>query len=97
MVSNKSISVEVCYANVQHQELISLKLPSSATVLTAIKQSGILQKFKEIDLESNDVGIYGQIVKLDQLLRDNDRIEIYRPLRVNPMEARRLRAEQQKK
>ncbi len=96
MVNNDLISVVVCYAKPNHQDLISVKLPPSSSVLTAIQQSGILEKYKEINLERNKVGIFGQLVKLDQTLHDNDRIEIYRPLQVDPMEARRHRAAQQK-
>ena len=95
MVSDELISVVVCYANSNHQDLIPVKLPPNTSVLTAIQQSGILDKYKEIYLEHNKVGIFGQLVKLDQTLHDNDRIEIYRPLQIDPMEARRHRAARQ--
>lgn len=96
MVSDDFISIVVCYAKSNHQDLISVKLPPSSSVLTAIQQSGVLEKYKEINLERNKVGIFGQLVKLDQILQNNDRIEIYRPLQVDPMEARRHRATKQK-
>ncbi len=95
MENNKSISVIVCYAQADQQEIISLILPSHTKVLKAIQQSGILDKFPEIDLFKNSIGIFGKIVKLDQVLINKDRIEIYRPLHLDPMQARRQRAKQE--
>ena len=83
----------VCYAKAQQQETISLIVPSQTSVLRAIQQSGILEKYPEINLSENSVGIFGNVVTLNQVLQDNDRVEIYRPLQMNPIEARRLRAE----
>lgn len=96
MENNKSISVKVCYAQAHQQEIVSLTLPLQTKVLQAIQQSGILDKFPEIDLSKNNIGIFGKIIKLNQVLRDRDRIEIYRPLHEDPMQARRRRAEQEK-
>ncbi len=95
MENNKSISVIVCYAQADQQEIVSLILPPQTKVLKAIQQSGILDKFPEIDLSKNSIGIFGKIVKLDQVLLNKDRIEIYRPLYLDPMQSRRQRAEQQ--
>jgi putative ubiquitin-RnfH superfamily antitoxin RatB of RatAB toxin-antitoxin module len=86
------ILVEVAYALPQKQEVLSLKLKSGALVSEAIARSGILLDFPEIDLASAKVGIYGKQVKLDAVLRDMDRIEIYRPLMGDPKEIRRKRA-----
>lgn len=86
------ISVEVVYALPQKQEVLSLRVRSGALVSEAIAQSGILQDFPEIDLASAKVGIYSKQVKLDAVLRDKDRIEIYRPLIADPKEVRRKRA-----
>jgi hypothetical protein len=61
-------------------------------VSEAIEQSGILRDFPEIDLASAKVGIYSKLVKLDAVLRDKDRIEIYRPLIADPKEIRKKRA-----
>ena len=96
MVSNSQISVTVCYALPQFQELIELNVLESTSVLSAIQQSGILEKYQDIDLDSQKVGIFGQIVSLDKVLQENDRVEIYRPLQTHPMDARRIRAKQQK-
>jgi hypothetical protein len=89
---SEDISVEVTYALPQKQEVLSLKIRSGAVVSEAIAQSGILRDFPEIDLASAKVGIYGKQVKLDAVLRDKDRIEIYRPLIADPKEIRKKRA-----
>lgn len=89
---SEDISVEVAYALPQKQEVLSLKVRSGAQVSEAIARSGILQDFPEIDLASAKVGIYGKQVKLDAVLRDKDRIEIYRPLIADPKEIRKKRA-----
>ncbi len=68
-------------------------MPKHASVLQAIQHSKILDKYPEINLNNNNVGIHGNIVSLEHVLSDNDRVEIYRPLHKNPMEARRMRAE----
>ena len=66
-------------------------------IQTAILQSGILQQFTEIDLRENKVGIYSRPAKLNDQLKDGDRIEIYRPLLADPKEIRRKRAAEQVK
>lgn len=92
MANNQLISVTVCYAPTQRQEVVSMMLPSQTTVLHAIQESGILDKYPEVDLSENKVGIFGEVVGLEQVLLDRDRVEIYRPLPCSPMEARRRRA-----
>lgn len=89
---SEDILVEVVYALPQKQEVLSLKIRAGAVVSEAIERSGILRDFPEIDLASAKVGIYGKQVKLDAVLRDKDRIEIYRPLIADPKEIRRKRA-----
>ena len=63
-----------------------------STVLDAIRGSGLLERFPEIDISSQSVGIWGRVCALDVVVAGGDRIEIYRPLLVDPKEARRLRA-----
>lgn len=70
----------------------SLTVPAGTTVHQAIRQSGILEAESAIDLSRFKVGIHGKLKALDAPLRDGDRIEIYRPLQVDPMAARRRRA-----
>jgi len=86
------IRVEVAYALPHQQVLLQLGLPSGATVETAIWLSGVLNQFPEIDLAKNKVGIFSKLVALDTVLRDQDRVEIYRPLIADPKEVRRQRA-----
>lgn len=88
----ESISVEVIYALPEKAERVPLSLAAGSTVLQAIEFSGLLQKCPEIDLAKSKVGIYAKLVKLDQPLRDLDRVEIYRPLIADPKEVRRQRA-----
>jgi hypothetical protein len=71
----------------------TLLLPAGATVREAIELSGLLAERPEIDLASNRVGVFGRLKGLDDMLRDGDRVEIYRPLKADPKEARRRRAE----
>jgi putative ubiquitin-RnfH superfamily antitoxin RatB of RatAB toxin-antitoxin module len=70
---------------------------SPLTVQQAIEDSGVLQRFPEIDLAKNKVGVFGKAAKLDALLQDGDRVEIYRPLIADPKEARKKRAAEGKK
>ena len=87
-----SLNIEVAYATPEQQIIIPLALPDQATVETAIINSGVLQRFPEIDLQQNAVGIFGKTCALNQTLRAGDRIEIYRPLLIDPKEARKKRA-----
>ncbi|WP_245879585.1 RnfH family protein [Zobellella endophytica] len=90
------IRVEVVYALPQQQTVLSLRVTPEQTVRQIIEQSGVLQQYPEIDLDSNMVGVFGRQVKLEQSVHDGDRIEIYRPLLADPKEIRRRRAEQAK-
>jgi len=93
MVRAKQIHVEVAYAKPDVQVLQSLTVAEGTTLEQAIQQSGVLDKFPEIDLAENKVGVFGKIAKLDTELRDKDRVEIYRPLIADPKASRRKRAE----
>lgn len=88
----ESIDVEVCYALPDRQALVKLRLPAGATVRQAIEASGLLEKFPEIDLAKNKLGIFAKLSKPDAPLRDRDRVEIYRPLIADPKEVRKQRA-----
>ena len=89
----KQIQIEVVYALPDEQSLLSLQVTEGATVEEAIKQSGLLQQFPEIDLgKTNKVGIFGKLSKLDTVLRERDRVEIYRPLIADPKAVRKKRA-----
>ncbi len=86
------VNVEVAYAKPDEQAIVVLAMPEGATVDAAIKASGLLERFPEIALSEINAGIFGVACKLDQLVREGDRIEIYRPLLHDPKEARRQRA-----
>ncbi|WIM06224.1 MAG: RnfH family protein [Candidatus Nitricoxidivorans perseverans] len=87
-----SIHIEVVYALPERQELIRLKLPAGSSLQQAIESSGLLQRHPEIDLAKSRFGIYGKLAKADTLLREQDRVEIYRPLTADPKEVRKQRA-----
>jgi len=88
----ETLKVEVCYALPDKQELIPVSLPPGATLKQAIEASGLLEKHPEIDIGKNKFGIYAKLSKLDTVLRDRDRVEIYRPLIADPKEVRKQRA-----
>ena len=96
MANGETLGVEVAYAVVDHQILLSIQVREGATVQDAIQQSGILESYPEIDLSRNKVGVFGKLVKLQAELREGDRVEIYRPLIADPKEVRKLRAAQGK-
>ena len=87
------VVVEVAYALPQKQYLQRVTLEEGATVEQAILASGILTLRDDIDLTKNKVGIYSRPVKLQDVVQDGDRVEIYRPLIADPKELRRQRAE----
>jgi len=84
--------VEVAYATPSRQEVIEVVIPPGASIEQVIRESGLLQRFPEIDLARSRVGIFGEIASLQDPVRDGDRVEIYRPLLADPKETRRRRA-----
>lgn len=88
------LQIEVAYAKPDKQEIVSLEVPEGTTVLEAARLSGIDRIFPEIDVDSNDMGIFGKVVRdpATHPLRDGDRIELYRPLKIDPKQARLNRA-----
>lgn len=91
------IRVEVVYALPERSEIVHLTLPEGVTVQRAVEASGLLQKYPDIDIaKGNKLGIYAKLVKADTVLRDRDRVEIYRPLIADPKDVRRRRAEEGK-
>ncbi|MBT3030512.1 MAG: RnfH family protein [Candidatus Thiodiazotropha sp. (ex Codakia orbicularis)] len=83
---------EVAYGKLDEQALLSIESAERLTAEQAIEASGILQMFPEIDLKANKIGIFGKAAKLDTVLSEGDRVEIYRPLIADPKEARKKRA-----
>jgi len=92
MSDNDYIDIEIIYALIEEQIILTLKGTLGITVQEAIDQSDILKLYPEIDLSINKVGVFGKACKLDTLLNPGDRIEIYRKLIADPKEARKQRA-----
>lgn len=90
------IEVSVVYALPDVQTVVELQVHSGTTAADAIAKSGILSDFPEIDLEKNKIGIYGKVDKLDKVLQEKDRVEIYRAITCDPKEVRRQRAKKNK-
>ncbi len=88
-----TLSVEVAYGLPTRQVLLVVEIPSGATVRDAIAASGIENEFPDLEVDADRVGVFGQKVALDHTLEPGDRVEIYRPLLIDPKEARRARAE----
>ncbi|MEI7841971.1 MAG: RnfH family protein [Gallionellaceae bacterium] len=95
-MNSDKIKVEVVYALPHEQVLRKLDVAENTTLADAIKLSGLLEKYPEIDLAKNKLGLFGKLSKADTVLRDKDRVEIYRPLIADPKEVRKKRAEEGK-
>lgn len=93
-IREQTIEIEVVYALPDHQTVLQSNLPAGTTVRQAVEVCGILGTFPEIDLSRNKLGIFGKLVKPETILRSCDRVEIYRPLTVDPKESRRRRAKE---
>lgn len=89
------ISVEVVYATPERQELIRFQIPQGTSALDAIERSGIRKLFPEIVVDESRLGIFSNKISGDYLMREGDRLEIYRPLIADPKESRRQRAKKQ--
>lgn len=96
MKNENHITVEVAYALPNHQLIIPIQVDLETNAEEAIHASGILQKFPDIDLRTQQIGIFGKLSRLDAPLRHLDRVEIYRPLIADPKEVRKQRAEESK-
>ena len=88
------IEVEIVYGKTGAVRVVKQEVENNATIRQAIEQSGILKMYPEIDLDRNKVGIFSKKKELQDVVQDGDRIEIYRPLLVDPKEARRRRAKE---
>ena len=88
--------VEIIVALPTEQVAWEVRLAEGATVMEAIRASGVLERFPEIDLAQVAVGVFGERVTLEHPLEEDDRVEIYRGLVADPKEARRRRARKRK-
>ncbi|MDP3877179.1 MAG: RnfH family protein [Methylobacter sp.] len=83
------MNVGVCYAESDRQLWMRLEVPDSSTIEETIKLSGLLKLYPEINLASQKVGIFGKITPLDSVVKDGDRVEIYRQITVDPQTVQR--------
>ena len=87
-----ALRVEVVYALPVAEDAVFVDLAGGATVLDAVRASGMLERHPEIDLRTHKLGVHGEVVPETAPLAQGDRVEIYRPLAIDPKEARRRRA-----
>lgn len=93
----QKFKVEVVYtASAVEQKQVELEVDLGASVLDAIIKSRVLEIYPEINLSKNKVGIFSKPVKLEQPLNEGDRVEIYRPLLIDPKDIRKKRASERK-
>jgi len=91
-----TIVVEVAYGVPQQQFLESISVVSNTSIRDVIMQSGLLLQFPDLEVDSLEAGIFSKRMPLDHVVSDGDRVEIYRPLVIDPKEARRRRAQLKK-
>ncbi|WP_048497107.1 RnfH family protein [Marinobacter subterrani] len=88
------MEVEVAYARPDKQQIVPVTVPEGTTALEAARLSGIVDVFPELDLDATDMGVFGKVIKDPSAheLRQGDRVELYRPLKIDPKQARLNRA-----
>ena len=86
------IDIEVAYAAPDEQVIVPLTVPAGSDAVEAVRRSGLSDRFPDIDADNLSVGVFGVHVSPRAPLSQGDRLEIYRPLQVDPKEARRKRA-----
>jgi putative ubiquitin-RnfH superfamily antitoxin RatB of RatAB toxin-antitoxin module len=91
-VQQEALQIYVIYATPQDEFIHPMRVAPGTTIGQAIEASGVLGQFPEINLVTQPVGIYGKKKTLDTVLRERDRVEIYRPLLADPKDSRRKRA-----
>ena len=85
------MNVGVCYAQSDRQLWMRLEVPDDSTREQAINISGLLKLYPEINLSTQKVGIFGKIATLDTVVKEGDRVEIYRQITVDPQTVQRRR------
>ncbi|MFT4997174.1 MAG: putative ubiquitin-RnfH superfamily antitoxin RatB of RatAB toxin-antitoxin module [Flavobacteriales bacterium] len=94
MADENMIAVEVAYALPDNQKIVPVMVPEGSTAIEAAKLSGIDKIFDGIDIDNSDMGVFGKSVKPTiHVMQAGERIEIYRPLLIDPKEVRKKRAE----
>jgi len=90
---SRKIAVEVAVAWPELQVIVPLSIAEGSTVADAIERSGLRERFPGLEISSERLGVFAALRTPDDRLRDGDRVEIYRPLKVDPKVARRMAAE----
>jgi uncharacterized protein len=93
----KRLLIEVVYARQEQLDAVSLRLAEGCTAGQALGASGLLERHPELELRCEQLGIHGRRVASTHALADGDRVEVYRPLEIDPKEARRARAAQRRR
>lgn len=93
-MAEPAITVEVLHAGVQRTWRHRISLPAGSTAMQAVEAAGLLSSLSAEVLNPLRLGIFSRRIEADHVLRDGDRVEIYRPLALDPMAARRRRAGQ---
>jgi hypothetical protein len=83
------ISVEVACALPEKQLIIKLEVPLGTGARAAVELSAMQEEFPQLDIRRCAIGVFGEVVKEDHPLKQDDRVEVYRPLINDPREARR--------
>lgn len=91
-----TINVEVAYATPEEQIITAVNVDAGTTAEIAITKSGVLSRFAEIKIDDSTIGLFGKVIKKDTVLKEGDRVEIYRALIADPKEIRRQRAKEGK-
>ena len=92
-----TINIEVIYPLPHEQLLLNTRVPTGASVRDGILASGVLARYPDLQIDTLTAGIFGKVTKLTELLRERDRIEIYRPLIADPKAVRKQRAAEGKR
>jgi putative ubiquitin-RnfH superfamily antitoxin RatB of RatAB toxin-antitoxin module len=98
-MADDKICVEVAYALPDKQKIISLEVPRGTTMFEAAERSGMTAHFEDLDLDRAPMGVFGKAEgnPRKRVLEEGERVEIYRPLIIDPKEVRKARAEKKKR
>jgi hypothetical protein len=91
---SERMTVEVAYACPQWQQIVRLDVEAGTTAIDAVHRSGLLERAVGVDAAAPKIGVFGKVVAPETVLREGDRVELYRPLLADPKEVRRRRAAQ---
>lgn len=91
---SEQLAIEVAYALPEKQKIVALTVASGTTVLEAAQAAGLEQFFPGLDVASAKLGVFGKLVAkpATQIVKEGDRVEVYRPLLIDPKESRKARA-----